>query len=201
MKKNSSKPNKKARTIKSSVNKKLSAKLNVGAKLDSESRDVVSLILRDHKPIKELILILKDPVVSVAKKRPAFTEFERILPCHAKAEEESLYVYLKEMTDLRIKGLEGETEHALADELMKEISESKADHDTWMAKVKVLAELVEHHVKEEEKEVLKKVREEFNLDKRIVIGEMYSRLLNKYRSEENETKNYFDQSNIGAKYA
>jgi hypothetical protein len=33
-----------------------------------------------------------------------------------------------------------------------------------MAKVKVLAELVEHHVKEEEKETLKHVRKEFDLE-------------------------------------
>lgn len=163
-------------------------------------KDIASLILRDHKPIKELISILKDTEVSIAKKRPAFAEFERTLSCHAKAEEESLYIQLKQVDDLRIEGLEGDTEHAIADQLMKEVNESKGDDDTWMAKVKVLAELVDHHVKEEEKEVLKAVRKSFSADKRIEIGEVYSRMLNKYRNENNEPKKYSGNDDMRAEY-
>lgn len=66
-------------------------KKNVALKSDSESGDVVSLILRDHKPIKDLILILKNPEVSIAKKKPVFAEFERMLASHSKAEQESLF--------------------------------------------------------------------------------------------------------------
>lgn len=166
----------------------------------SESGDVVSLILRDHKPIKELILVLKDPDVSISKKQPAFAEFERTLLSHAKAEEESLYIQLKETDDLRTEGLEGDTEHAIAEQLMMEINESKGDDDTWMAKVKVLAELVDHHVKEEEKEVLKEVRKAFDAEKRVEIGEMYSQLLSKYRDENGPQKKYSGKENARAEY-
>jgi len=163
----------------------------------TKSSDIASLILRDHKPIKELILILKDPKASIAKKRPAFSKFERTLTAHAKAEEESLYVHLKQKDHLRVEGLEGDTEHAIAEQLMKDVNESYGDDDTWMAKVKVLAEVVDHHVKEEEKEVLKTVRKDFNAEKRIEVGELYSRLLNKYREEEKDSsKQYSDKKDV-----
>lgn len=153
------------------------------SKMSTSEADIVSLILRDHKPIKELILILKAPEVSIAKKKPAFVKFERALSSHAEAEEESLYIYLKKVNSLRTEGIEGDTEHSIAVQLMKEVNESDGDDATWMAKVKVLAELVDHHVKEEEKEVLKEVRKIFSADKRIEMGELYSQLLHKHQDE------------------
>ncbi len=159
---------------------------------ESNTNEITSLILQDHKPIKELLLILKDPKISFAKKRPAFEEFERVLTNHAKAEEESLYVHLKQEDELCIEGIEGETEHAIAERLMTEVNDSRDDEKTWMAKVKVLAEVVDHHVKEEEKEILKEVRKEFDMEKRTEIGEMYSRLLRKHQNE-NETPRKLSQ--------
>ena len=164
------------------------------SKSDAQSNDIATLILRDHKPIKELLLILKDAEASFEEKQPAFTEFELTLLSHAKAEEKSFYVHLKKVDDLRIEGLEGDTEHAIAEGLIKEINQSKGDQDLWMAKVKVLAELVDHHVKEEETEVLKGVRKEFDAEKRNEIGEEYSVLLKKYRDG-----NDFKEEAVGAK--
>jgi hypothetical protein len=149
-------------------------------KRTSKSRsdsDIAELILRDHKPIKKLIPILKDSKGSVAKKQAAFAEFERILSAHAQAEQESLYAELKNVEDLKSEGIEGDTEHAIATQLMTEANDNEMDEDTWMAKVKVLAELVEHHIKEEEGQLLKSVRKEFNLDERETIGERYTELL------------------------
>jgi Hemerythrin HHE cation binding domain len=170
------------------------------SKKNEKETDIVSLILRDHKPIKDLIVTLKDSEVSIAKKRPAFAEFERMLSSHAKAEEESLYVHLKQVDDLRVEGLEGDTEHAIADHLMKEINESKSDEDTWMAKVKVLAELVDHHVKEEEKDILKEVRKEFSAEECTEIGETYSQLLKKYREEGVQQKRYNSKDEMRAEH-
>ncbi len=52
------------------------------------SNEITALILRDHEPIKKLLLILKDSEVGIEKKRHAYTEFEKVLSIHAKAEEE-----------------------------------------------------------------------------------------------------------------
>lgn len=174
---------------------------NKKLKADPNSSEITALILKDHKPIKELLLILKDAEISIAKKRPVFEEFERVLTNHAKAEEESLYVYLKQEDELCVEGIEGDTEHKMAERLMNEVNESRDDEDTWMAKVKVLAEVVDHHVKEEEKEILKDVRKEFNLEKRNEIGELYSRLIREYEDAYEKPKNFSQKEEMRAEHA
>ncbi|PIT99273.1 MAG: hypothetical protein COT74_09705 [Bdellovibrionales bacterium CG10_big_fil_rev_8_21_14_0_10_45_34] len=201
VRKESSKSKNGTKSTKRSVSKK-KAKDNheSTSSFESESGDIATLILRDHKPIKELISILKDSDTSFKKKYPAFAEFEGTLTSHAKAEEESLYVHLKEVDDLRINALEGDTEHAIAEQLIKEVNESEGDEDSWMAKVKVLAEVVEHHVKEEEKELLKQVRNTFDSEERQEIGELYSQLLNQYREDERKPKQSAGKYDVGAEY-
>ena len=88
---------------------------------------------------------------------------------------------MKEEDNLRMEGLESEIEHALADQFMKEIAQIKNDDDSWLAKVKVLSELVDRHIKEEEKDVLAQVRKEFDVDTRIEIGREYSQLLSQFQ--------------------
>ncbi len=184
MKMKSAKTKSTSRPAKKSINKKSPIKVKDKSEKNS-SGDITSLILRDHEPIKRLILTLKDPEIAFSKKHLAYKEFERALSSHAKAEEESLYVHMKNEDDFRIEGLEGDTEHGLADQLMKEIDQIENDGDLWMAKVKVLAEVVDHHVKEEEKDVLKQVQKEFDIDTRIEIGKEYSQLISQFRQDRN----------------
>lgn len=166
-----------------------------------ESGDIIDLILRDHKPIKELILVLKDPEVKIIQKRPAFEEFETILSGHAAAEEESLYVHMKKVDELRMEALEGDVEHALAVQLMEEIGHIKGDEYAWLAKVKVLAELVDHHVKEEEKQFLKDVRKQIDVATRIEIGTEYLQLLSQLKKDGNGTAKTSNQSQARVMHA
>jgi hemerythrin superfamily protein len=172
--------------------KSKNVKISTKEKNETESQDVIDLIMEDHKLLKQLILILKNPEVSFTKKLPAFEQFEVSLITHAKSEEESLYVSMKKLKELKVEGLEGDVEHSLADQLVNEIKET-SDDDTWMAKVKVLAELVDHHIKEEESEMLKKVRKEFSKEKREEIGKNYSQLYTRY-SEENDSPSLNEQA-------
>ncbi len=55
-----------------------------------------------------------------------------------------------------------------------------------MAKVKVVAELVEHHIEEEEGEMFKEIRKEFDKEIRMQIGEDYTRLLNFHQTQVNK---------------
>lgn len=168
------KTNKTFSVVKKIISKKMPTKLKVQSKLE----DISALILHDHEIIKKLILVLKDSEVGISKKKAAYVQFEEALSTHAKAEEESLYVHMKRLEALIVKGHEGDVEHAIASQLMKEINSLKdSDDDMWMAKVKVLAEVTDHHVKEEEKEVLKEARKEFDLEERVAIGKEYTKLL------------------------
>ncbi len=127
---------------------------NTSRRALEEDADIVEFILEDHKPLKQLIEVMKDTEKhSLEERFSAFEEFAPTLIAHAKPEEETLYNYMKKVDDLREHGFEGEAEHVLADQLVEEIKRTK-DEDKKSAKIKVLAELVEHHIEEEEKTLL-----------------------------------------------
>lgn len=141
--------------------------------------DIVSIIMEDHKPLKELIEIMKDSEKPAEQRLAAFNEFAPALIAHAKPEEEILYNYMKNDDDLREEGCEGEVEHILADQLVEEIKRTD-DDDMRSAKIKVLAELVEHHIEEEEDELLPDFKKESDADVRSKLGNAFLELKLKY---------------------
>lgn len=141
--------------------------------------DIVSVIMEDHKPLKELIEIMKDSDKSADERLAAFNEFAPALIAHAKPEEETLYVYMKDNEELREEGCEGEVEHMLADQLLEEIKRTD-DEDMRSAKIKVLAELVEHHIEEEEDELLPDFKKESDPQVRSKLGNAFLELKLKY---------------------
>lgn len=139
-----------------------------------KEHDITALMIKDHKPLKRLIKIMKEPETPIAKLRNAFEEFAPLLEAHAKPEEAALYERMKkeEEADIRIEAFEGSSEHALADELANKIRAIR-NEDDWKANVKVLAELVEHHIEEEEEEMIPDLKKDYELEVRIQIGEDY----------------------------
>jgi hemerythrin superfamily protein len=79
---------------------------------------------------------------------------------HLTAEEGIVYPAIrKEADDVEDLMDEADTEHHVVKLLMTELSEMKPSDDHFDSKVKVLCELVTHHVKEEEKEMFHKIEE------------------------------------------
>lgn len=115
--------------------------------------DILQLILEDHKPLKKLIKTLKSSTADFDDKKEAFEEFAPLILTHAKSEEETLYIFMKDGQDMREEGFEGDVEHDLATQMVED-ARSTTDEDLFCARVKVLAELVEHHIEEEEGETL-----------------------------------------------
>lgn len=164
---------------KSTVINKTKSKSVKKSTLETQPIEITKLLARDHQPLKKLIETLKSAKAPLANKSTAYDEFKRTLTAHAKAEEESLYTQLEEMENLRVDALEGLTEHKLAEQLMAEVDLCHDNVDLWLAKVKVLAELVDHHIKEEEEVVFKKVKKNFSISRLVEIGELYTKLLNR----------------------
>ncbi len=69
---------------------------------------------------------------------------------HAQIEEEIFYPAFIEATDDKDLHHEAVVEHAGAKKLIAEIQKSSPADDYFDAKVKVLSEMIKHHVKEEE---------------------------------------------------
>lgn len=167
--------------------KKTKRNSSVSYHVQTAKEDIVKLILADHEPLKKLIKVLKDLEASIRTRRRSFEQFATLLLVHARSEQESLYVYLKdEKKELRIEGLEGEVEHDLAERMIEEVRMAEYA-DLWTARCKVLAELVEHHIEEEEAEILPGFKKESDMEDRVMIGKQYLELKDHYRREENLT--------------
>lgn len=179
MKKKSAAKKSKTKTAKSSKKsaparkgKKTPAKKNAGRRANAEG-DILPMIMEHHKPLKQLIKVLKDgDKNSLAERKAAFEEFAPLLVSHAKAEEQVLYVYMKKNDELREEGFGGDVEHGLADQMLEEIKRT-SDNDLWSARVKVVAELVEHHIKEEEEDMFPDIRKETESEERVEMGRVY----------------------------
>ncbi len=122
--------------------------------------DIVKAIKEDHKDLRKFGEILKSEDASDAEKKEAYKNFSSLLKSHAKSEEKAVYQRCLEVDDMKQEADEGFIEHNIADTLMKNISTMR-DKEKWAAAVKVLAEVVEHHADEEEKELLPDLNENF----------------------------------------
>jgi len=83
---------------------------------------------------------------------------------HAQIEEEIFYPALREVmkdTDLLA---EAEVEHGSVKDLIAQIQEMPEADEMFDARVKVLGEYVDHHVKEEKNEIFPKARSARKLD-------------------------------------
>lgn len=139
--------------------------------------DIVDIIVEDHKPLKKLIKILKNSdEKSLDERLKAFDEFAELLTVHAAAEDQILYRHMKESEDLRKDAFEGDVEHALAAQIISDCNSSKDDDDMWSAKTKVLAEIVEHHVQEEEEQLFPDLKKFTSTDERAALGRDYLEL-------------------------
>lgn len=175
-----------------SLSRSSHARATRGSSAQTSKDDIVKLILLDHAPLKRLIAILKDSELTVRTRRRAFDQFAPLLLVHAHAEQESFYAFLKdENRELRVHGLEGEVEHALAEYMIDEVKMAE-DAGIWSARAKVLAELVEHHIEEEETEIIPDFKKEVDIEDRVLIGKQYLDLKDHFRREESLTEDEVD---------
>lgn len=158
------------------------SKKKTTSKSKDAPEDIITLIMQDHIPLKELIKVLKGEDAEYDEKKEAFEEFAPLLVAHSKPEEQSLYNKMKQDDDMKVEGLEGDVEHALADQLCEELK-NESDEDVFMAKVKVLAELVEHHIKEEEEDMLPDYRKNSDQEERVELGMMYLQRKSDFEAE------------------
>jgi hemerythrin-like domain-containing protein len=132
-------------------------------------KDVCDLLDADHKTVKKMFKDYDALCESRARNAPQMKldlarEICIELTVHAQLEEELFYPALREAikeTDLIA---EAEVEHQTAKDLIAQIQATDMADETFDAKVKVLGEYIDHHVKEERNEIFPKARSAKKLD-------------------------------------
>jgi hemerythrin-like domain-containing protein len=145
---------------------------------------LIELLLADHKRIRSLYDELKNEcdrdMIHELTCFNLFRTLKALVVAHAKAEEFTLYSlfeHSKAMSrrDLQHFSLEGYEEHDLIDFLMKEMATSEEITPQWRAQLKVLIDLLEHHLQEEEAEFFPKVRQVIEREELIDLAVVYAR--------------------------
>ena len=117
--------------------------------------DAVKLIKDDHKKVKELFRQF-EKARTADRKRTIAEEAMHELEVHAQIEEEIFYPAAKAKADKEGKELVAEAveEHHVVKVLIGELQAMREVNEQYEAKFTVLIENVEHHIEEEEKEML-----------------------------------------------
>jgi hemerythrin superfamily protein len=127
----------------------------------AKKNDAVDLLDADHVAVKKLFETYRKLCESDASSDEKTDIAEQIcqeLTVHAKLEEEIFYPALREAIDDELLLDEAEVEHSSAKELIAQISEMSPEEDLYDAKVTVLGEYIDHHVKEEREQLFVKAR-------------------------------------------
>src|SRR5436190_1992523 len=125
------------------------------------SPDATELLAADHKSVKALFQAfkkLKEREGADDEKADLVQQICDELTVHATIEEEIFYPAVREGIEDQDLMDEADVEHAGVKDLIAQLESASPDDDHYDAKVTVLGEMVDHHVKEEEGEIFPKAR-------------------------------------------
>jgi len=149
-------------------------KKSAARRRSSASReDAISLLKSDHRQVEQWFSQFESSRSDDRKKTLA-GRICQALEVHTQIEAEIFYPAFLEATEAQDIHHEAEVEHEAAKKLIAEIEGSGPDDEYYDAKVKVLSEMIKHHVNEEEKRggMFAKARES-DMDLKV-LGEQLS---------------------------
>jgi len=137
------------------------AKSHVAHTKADQNEDAITLLTADHAKVKKLFkeyADLKEEGGSAEEKSALVTRICNELKIHTEIEEEIFYPAVRKAIDDSDLMDEALVEHAGAKELIAQLEEMSPDDELYDAKVTVLGEQIQHHVKEEEGEMFPKAK-------------------------------------------
>jgi len=137
----------------------------------------------DHRDVKHLLQELDGKSARASKPKSAlFDELKQMVTAHARAGEKVFYDTLRSSKAAHDLALEGYEEHHVVDALLHEMSQLSLGDDQWQAKLSVVTENLEHHIKEEEEEIFPKARKILSDKQAKELGEAFTAEKSKYLS-------------------
>ena len=141
----------------------------MGALIPSQEAgtDILETLETEHNEVKELLEMLTESD-NGREQKSLVAKVKAALVPHTKAEEKVVYdaVLALRGKEAKIDGNEGYIEHGLADQTLKKLHKLTANSPEFSATAKVLKELVDHHIQEEERAIWAQVREHFSDEQR-----------------------------------
>jgi iron-sulfur cluster repair protein YtfE (RIC family) len=155
--------------------KKAAYKIEKAVTGEEPQVDLLDTLKEEHEEVSALLKKLVDST-SGSERKSLLKQIKSALVPHVRAEEKVLYdaIIAVKDKDVQQDGEEGYIEHSLADKTLKDLEKIEiAMSPEFGAAAKVLKELVEHHVKEEESNVWSDAREHFSSEERKLMNQKY----------------------------
>jgi hemerythrin superfamily protein len=126
----------------------------------AKPEDAIAALTADHKKVKALFAEFKrlKEQDDAQEKAELVSRICMELKVHAEIEEEVFYPAVRKQIDDEDLMDEALVEHASAKELIAQLEEMDPEDELYDAKVTVLGEQIDHHVKEEEGEMFPKAK-------------------------------------------
>jgi hemerythrin superfamily protein len=141
----------------------------------SSARDAIALLKEDHARVRKLLTQLESSADRGGSRSEQFLNtIEQELKVHTRIEEQIFYPAFRDAAqkkDDKQLYFEAVEEHHVVDMVLPEIKKTRGGSEEFAAKVKVLKDLVDHHAREEEKEMFPRARKLMDREERRELGE------------------------------
>ena len=131
--------------------------MTTSTKSTAMPKDAIALLKADHDTVSALFADF-EKADSGKKKKALVARICTELTVHTQIEEEIFYPAFTAALKDKLLVPEATVEHATLKDLIGQLEGAEPDSEFYDAKVKVLSEYVEHHVKEEHSEMFPKAR-------------------------------------------
>jgi hemerythrin superfamily protein len=153
-------------SVRSSIEQ--ATKTVLGALTPGEGQaDILDTLQAEHDEVQDLLQRLNKSETA-REQKSLVNQIKQALVPHTKAEEEVVYIPIAALSKekAKIDGAEGFTEHALASATLMQLDSLTPNTPEFKASAKVLKELIDHHVREEERNIWAEVKENFSGEQR-----------------------------------
>lgn len=138
--------------------------------------NALSMLKEDHRKVKSILSSLSETTERATKRRKQLLDqLAREVKIHAKIEEEVFYPAFKKAAQRKKEDkelfFEATEEHHVVDLVLPELQGAAVDSEEFGARAKVLKELIEHHIQEEEKQMFARARALMGMEVLNALGE------------------------------
>jgi hemerythrin-like domain-containing protein len=138
--------------------------------------NAITMLKSDHATVKRLLRELESTTERAVKQRESLvSEIEREIKLHSQLEEEIFYPAFKaktENTDAEDLFYEAAEEHHVVDMVLPALKAANPKSHEFGAKAKVLKDLVEHHIREDETQMFAQARSLFSDEQLRELGDL-----------------------------
>ncbi len=137
-----------------------------------DGHGIVYMLLKDHKAMKKLMAKIKSQRSTNVQIKSNYKKLIMVVRSHVKAEERSLLNLLKTHPVFKDMSTESYQEHRVHEYVIHGVAQEK-NPDSKLEQMKAFCEILEHHLKEEERDLFPRFKKYAAKSTRLKLGKRF----------------------------